>query len=124
MPMVKFLESEFKVPSRTSFCRSVSICPLHIQGVTGAKLPAIICCRSADNADSIVLEQLCFVEEWNTIAEGGPDFYTTHLPLPPEPQPSIASMQQGGTAHLRAMVYADNMAACVGVEHICLPLWV
>ncbi|DBA90109.1 TPA: Transcription factor dpl-1, variant 2 [Trebouxia sp. C0004] len=33
-------------------------------------------------------------EEWNSIAEGSPDFYTAHL-LPPEPQPSVASMQQG-----------------------------
>ena len=35
-------------------------------------------------------------EEWNTIAEGGPDFYPSHLPMALlEPQPSIASMQQG-----------------------------
>lgn len=33
-------------------------------------------------------------EEWNSIAEGGPDFYTAHL-MPPEPQPSVASMLQG-----------------------------
>lgn len=35
-------------------------------------------------------------EEWNTIAEGGPDFYPSHLPMALlEPQPSMASMQQG-----------------------------
>lgn len=35
-------------------------------------------------------------EEWNSIAEGGPDFYPAHLPIPLlEPQPSAASMQQG-----------------------------
>ena len=35
-------------------------------------------------------------EEWNTIAEGGPDFYPSHLPMALlEPQPSVASMQQG-----------------------------
>ncbi|DBA78529.1 hypothetical protein WJX79_005295 [Trebouxia sp. C0005] len=33
-------------------------------------------------------------EEWNLLSEGGPDFYTAHL-MPPEPQPSLASMQQG-----------------------------
>ena len=35
-------------------------------------------------------------EEWNLLSEGGPDFYTAHL-MPPEPQPSLASMQQGDT---------------------------
>ena len=39
-------------------------------------------------------------EEWNTIAEGGPDFYPSHYPMALlEPQPSVASMQQGQLTH-------------------------
>ncbi len=47
-------------------------------------------------------------EEWNSIAEGGPDFYTAHL-MPPEPQPSLASMQQGEATSCFNIVHPQKL---------------
>ncbi|KAL3155012.1 hypothetical protein ABBQ38_011536 [Trebouxia sp. C0009 RCD-2024] len=50
-------------------------------------------------------------EEWNSIAEGGPDFYPAHLPIPLlEPQPSAASMQQGDRLLEAASIAASRAA--------------
>ena len=93
-----------RVQGNYTACPTVSTCACILQ-VADSMVHAYLLNQDYNrHAPRLTQDIAVHAEEWNSIAEGGPDFYTAHL-MPPEPQPSLASMQQGqatsclGTVH-------------------------
>lgn len=103
MRPVKSLESECKVTVHAMF-----LCTADIKHFLLCLLPP---CTDGENLRAS--GPVCITEEWNTIAEGGPEFYPSHMPMPSlDPQPSAASMQQGQQAFAKSWCMQD----CNGLQ--------
>ncbi len=83
-----------RVQGNYTACPTVSTCACILQ-IADSLIHAYLLNQEHNrHATRLTQDVAVHAEEWNSIAEGGPDFYTAHL-MPPEPQPSLASMQQG-----------------------------
>ncbi len=83
-----------RVQGSYTACRTVSTCACIWQLADSLMHAYLLSQEHNRRAPRLTQHVAVHAEEWNSIAESGPDFYTAHL-MPPEPQPSLASMQQG-----------------------------
>lgn len=83
-----------RVQGSYTACRTVSTCACIWQLADSLIHSYLLSQEHKRYAPRLIQRVAVHAEEWNSIAEGGPEFYTAHL-MPPEPQPSLASMQQG-----------------------------
>lgn len=97
-----------RVQGSYTACRTVSTCACILQLADSLVHVYMLSQEHNRQAPRLTQHIAVHAEEWNSIAESGPDFYTAHL-MPPEPQPSLASMQQGEATSCSNIVHPQQL---------------
>ena len=97
-----------RVQGNYTACPTVSTCACILRVADSLMHAYLLNQEHNRHAPSLAQDVAVHAEEWNSIAEGGPDFYTAHL-MQPEPLPSLASMQQGEATSCFVHVHLQHL---------------